>query len=141
MTGLRRASSPGRGRPAITSADRRDVGETLVEIVMTVVIVGIAVTALISGLATTTSASTTNRATADGDTVMRNFAEAIKDAAGTCVDGLPIVAGYTPPAGFGATISPANPVCPAVTETQRLTLDVTGPSGVHQAMQIVVRTP
>ncbi|MCU1361688.1 MAG: hypothetical protein JWN99_2977 [Ilumatobacteraceae bacterium] len=121
--------------------DDRDLGETLVEVVMTVVIIGIAVTALISGLATTASASTTSRATADADTVMRNYAEAIKDAASTCLVGVPIAIGYAPPAGFGATVAPAGPVCPAVTDTSRLTLNVTGPSGVHQTMQIVVRTP
>ena len=47
---------------------------------MTVVIIGISVTALISGLATTATASTTNRNTVVADTVMRNFAEAIKHA-------------------------------------------------------------
>lgn len=121
--------------------DHRDAGETLVEIVLTVVIIGITVTALISGLATTSTASTTNRNTVTADTVMRNYAEAIKDATGQCVVGVPIAIGYAPPGGFGATVSPAAPVCPAVTTTARLTLTVVGPSGIHQSMQMVVRTP
>ena len=108
---------------------------------MTVVIIGIAVTALVSGLASTATASTTNRNTVVADTVMRNFAEAIKDAALDCVDGAPIAVGYTPPVGFVVTATPANALCPAVTDTRRLTLDVDGPSGVRQHMEIVVRTP
>lgn len=128
-------------RRAERRIDRRDSGETLVEIVLTVVIIGVAVTALVSALATTATASTTNRSTVDADTVMRNFAEAIKDAALRCVEAAPIVVGYTPPVGFAATATPADAMCPAVTATNRLTLDIDGPSGVHQHMEIVVRTP
>jgi type II secretory pathway pseudopilin PulG len=128
-------------RRAQRRIDRRDPGETLVEIVLTVVIIGVAVTALVSALATTATASTTNRSTVDADTVMRNFAEAIKDATLDCVEGAPIVFGYTPPDGFGAAATPADALCPPVATTTMLTLDVDGPSGVHQHMEIVVRTP
>lgn len=128
-------------RRAERRTDRRDAGETLVEIVLTVVIIGVAVTALVSALATTATASTTNRSTVDADTVMRNLAEAIKDAALECVDGAPIAVDYTPPVGFVATTTPVNALCPAVTDTRRLVLDVDGPSGVHQHMEIEVRTP
>lgn len=122
-------------------ADGRDVGETLVEVVMTVVIIGIAVTALISGLATTAAASTTNRVTADADTVMRNLAEAIKDASTTCVAGAPLALAFSAPSGFTTTVGPSDPLCPPVNDTQKLTLHVTGPSNVNQTMQVVVRTP
>lgn len=132
---------PRRPHRLTTRTDRHDAGETLVEIILTVVIVGVAVTALISGLASTAAASTTNRHTADADTVVRNLAEAIKDASRDCVEGNPIAISYTPPAGFGATVVPANPVCPSVTSTALLTIDVDTPSGGHQSMQIVVRTP
>jgi type II secretory pathway pseudopilin PulG len=120
---------------------RPDAGETLVEIVMTVVIIGVAVTALVSGLASTAAASTTNKNTVVADTVMRNYAEALKDASGDCVEGQALVVNYTAPANFVAVVTPSVPLCPAPTETQSLTLDVDGPDGVHQTMQIVVRTP
>jgi type II secretory pathway pseudopilin PulG len=127
--------------PRDASSTRRDAGETLVEIVMTVVIIGIAVTALVSGLASTATASTTNRNTVVADTVMRNLAEAMKDSASRCVDGQPIEATYAPPDRFVVTITPADPLCPSPTTTQGLTLEVDGPDDVHQSMQIVVRTP
>ncbi len=105
------------------------------------VIIGISVTALISGLATTATASTTNRNTVVADTVMRNFAEAIKHGASGCVDGEPVDVDYTPPDGFAVSITPSNPVCPGPTAVQRLTLDVDAPSDIRQTMQIMVRTP
>jgi type II secretory pathway pseudopilin PulG len=119
----------------------RDAGETLVEIVMTVVIIGIAVTALISGLATTATASTTNRNTVVADTVMRNLAEAIKHSSSACVEGQPLDVQFTPPDAFAVSVTPAAPACPPPTAVELLTLDVDGPGDVHQTMQIVVRTP
>lgn len=119
----------------------RDAGESLIEIVLTVVIIGVAITALVSGLATSASAGTTTRATVGADAVMRNFAESVKLAAASCTEGAPISVTFAPPSGYTTTSTPAVPLCPPVTSTGRVTLDVTGPNGVVQTMQIVVRTP
>ena len=108
---------------------------------LTVVIIGVAITALVSGLATTAQSSTNNRATVGADAVMRNFAESVRFAAASCTEGAPMPVSFTPPTGFTAVSTPAVPVCPAVTSTSRVTLDVTGPGGVVQTMQVVVRTP
>ena len=121
--------------------DRRDLGETLVEVVLTMVIIGVAVTALISGLATTAAASTTSRNTVGADSAMRNAAEAIKNAAGTCVAGAPMQIGDTSTDDFSVTVTPNDPRCPDVTTTQTVTIQVEGPGDVFQTMDVVVRTP
>jgi type II secretory pathway pseudopilin PulG len=120
---------------------RKDLGETLVEIVLTVVIVGVAVSALVSGLGTAAAAGATQRSAAEVDTVMRNYAEAIKSSARSCVVGGTFVTSFTPPSGFTATMTPTTGACPAVNATQLLTLRVAGPRGVEQTMDIRVRTP
>ncbi|MGD9999213.1 MAG: hypothetical protein AB7U39_20015 [Ilumatobacteraceae bacterium] len=120
---------------------RRDAGETLVVIALTVVIIGVAVTALVSGLATTATAGNTNRNLLVADATMRNFAEAIKQGADDCTVGAPLAFSATPPTGFTTTVDPATPTCPAPTTTDTLTLTVNGPDGLRQTMQLVVRTP
>jgi Tfp pilus assembly protein PilV len=120
---------------------RRDRGETLIEVVITVVIIAISVTALISSLATTGSAGQTQRNSVLADTVLRNYAEATEAAVRSCQSGATYTVAYTPPTGFSVTTTPATSACPIPTSTQTLTLSVTGPAGFRDAMQIKVRTP
>ena len=120
---------------------RRDRGDSLVEIVMTVVIVGATVTALIASLATAANASRTQRDGARADAVMRNFAEAAKAASKSCTPGASYQVAYTPPDGFTVAATPGDGICPAAHATQVLTLTVRGPSGLEDTMQIVLRTP
>jgi type II secretory pathway pseudopilin PulG len=120
---------------------RKDLGESLVEIVFTVVIVGVAVAGLVSGLATAASAGAVQRSAAIADTVLRNAAEATKAAARTCTAGGTYSIDYTPPAGYQLRVTPSDGRCPDPTTTSLLTLSVTGPSGVDQSLQIRIRTP
>jgi len=120
---------------------RPDRGETLVEIVITVVIIGVAVTALVSALATSAAAGGAHRTNVSTDTVMRNYAEATKAAAQSCTVGGTYVIGYVPPTGYAVAVAPAGNRCPAVHATTMLTLSVTGPTSVRQSMEIKVRTP
>jgi type II secretory pathway pseudopilin PulG len=121
---------------------RTDRGDTLIEIVITIVIVSLTVTALISSLATTGAAGQAQRVSALTDTVLRNYAEATKAAARTCTDGgTHYSPTYEPPTGFVSSATPSGGICPAVDTTELLTLAVTGPSGVTQTMEIVVRAP
>lgn len=129
-------------------ADRRrcrrsgdDRGESLVEIVLTVVIIGITVTALVSGLATAATAGTAQRHDVGADTVMRNYAEATKAAVQSCTPGGTFVVDYVPPAGFAVANSPDGRRCPDVDTTQLLELRVSAPGGIVDTMQIRVRTP
>ena len=120
---------------------RRDSGETLIEILLTVVITGLTFTALIASLATAGNAGNAQRASVASDVVIRNYAEATKAATQQCVAGGAYTVAFVPPTGFTAIASPATTICPAVTATQVLQLTVTGPQGFHETMQIEVRTP
>ena len=123
---------------------RRDAGETLVEILLTVVITGLAITALISSLAVAGNTGNVQRSSVQTDVEMRNYAEATKAAVlqACTVGGDTYTVGYTPQTGFTvATDPPDDGVCPAVTTTKPLTLKVTGPLGLNQTMDIKVRTP
>lgn len=62
-----------------TSLDCRDRGDTLVEVLVAVVIIGLAVVALLGTLLTTTSASVVHRATSSFDSYVSNFAEAARN--------------------------------------------------------------
>jgi Tfp pilus assembly protein PilV len=124
-----------------TMRERRDAGETLIEILFTVVITGLTITALIASLATAGNAGNVQRNSLRGDIVMRNYAEATKAAAQTCVAGATYTVVYTPPTGFTSTTVPTGTVCPAVATPRLLQLVVTGPLGLRETMQVKVSTP
>ncbi len=138
------------GRGRLTGRFRRraadgatDAGESLIEILLTVVITGLTVGALLAGLANAGEAGNVQRANVTGDKIMRNFAEATKAAARSCVAGGPLLVVSTEPGKYHAVISdpPTTPQCPSSTVATVLTLDVSGPSGLHETMQIAVRRP
>jgi type II secretory pathway pseudopilin PulG len=120
---------------------RRDVGETLIEILLTIVIISLTITALVSSLATVANAGTTQRSSVKVDVVLRNYAEANKVAAQSCVVGGNYTVTFSAPTGYTATVSPADTACPGVTAPKLLQLTVDGPSGAHATMQLRVRTP
>ena len=139
-------------RRALTRA-RADVGESLIEILLTVMITGLTITALLSSLATAGNAGNAQRNSVQGDLVMRNYAEAIKAAAAGCVQGANYTVEYEEPLGFTvaavvesppgfdvATV-PSSGVCPSVASPQLLRLEVSGPQGLFETMQLKTRTP
>jgi Tfp pilus assembly protein PilV len=120
---------------------RGDIGETLIEVLLTVMIVGATVTALIASLGTVSNAGNAQRIGVRTDVVMRNYAEATKAAVQGCAEGATYAVAYLPPAGFTVSASPVATTCPTVDAPQVLNLRVVGPSGLAQTMQIRVRTP
>lgn len=142
-----------------------DFGETLVEVLMTVAIIGIALGALIGALTVSLSSSVEHRSLANIDTVLRSYAETIKydvqlqsspwyvDCAGVTssayngrgVTAPPGPTGWTQPyiVGIqylnGSTASLDNP-CQAG-DFQLLTVGLRGPDGTLEQMTFGVRSP
>lgn len=97
----------------MNSRDRAsaEAGMTLVEVLVTLMIMGLAIAGITSGLGTASLASATHRRTVTADQVARNYAEAIKQyvrAGGyqTCAPSGAYSAatvGYTAPTGFTVT--------------------------------------
>jgi type II secretory pathway pseudopilin PulG len=118
-----------------------DRGESLLEIVITVVIVAVTITALVAGLGSVASAGNAHKLGVQADAVMRNYAEASKSAARLCTVGGTWTPDYTPPDGFAVSMEPADSACPGLADARRVELAVLAPDGTRHTMTIVVRTP
>ena len=134
---------------------RRDQrGDTLIEIIFAVVIMGIVVSALFASFATASTASKAGRDYVTADAVLRNFAEATKAAVRTSctAPGATFSVNYPSliPAGSGITTTNtnANQSCPPVTgspaaQAPTINFTVSVPNGAHtqRTLSIAVRTP
>jgi type II secretory pathway pseudopilin PulG len=120
---------------------RRDAGETLVEIMFTIVIIGLTVTALLSSLGTVGKAGNAQRNGVKADFVLRGYAEATKLGAQSCTVGATYTVTYTPPTGFTPSVTPVGNACPPVATPKLLQLKVLGPLGLQETLQIKVSTP
>lgn len=120
-----------------------DEGESLVEIVIALVLISLVVSALMAGLATAARASKSQRDLVKVDTVMRSYAESVKNEVRTGCNN-PLTTpnyydNYTPPLGFTVSQSDAR-ICPLQTTVLKQRLTVSG-SGVTRTMEIEVRSP
>ncbi len=124
---------------------RTESGESLVEVLIAIVLIGAIVAGYFVAFSTATSASTTNKDLATADAILRNYAEDVKAAVRSgCTAGAPLTVSYPQsgqPAlasGFNASLS-NSPTCPSTTQVQKVAITVTVPSGSSRELDIDVR--
>ena len=131
-----------------------DRGDTLIEVLVAVVILGLAAVAILGGLAASAKTSSHDRGHSRATGYVRDFAESIEqtvsgggyDPAGTYT--------YSPGGAYLASVvsaqcattasektgAPAWGPCPGGGDVQLLTLNVTGPGGADsESLKVVVR--
>lgn len=136
-----------RARPA---ADR---GETLLELVIALAILGIAVVAIVGGLSAAVMLSDVHRKQAAAGVAVRDYAEAMQTSVATghytaCAAPSPVT--FTPPTGYTSSIlavrfwngSAWQPSCTTDIGLQRLTLQVASIDGrAAERLEVVLRKP
>jgi prepilin-type N-terminal cleavage/methylation domain-containing protein len=132
-----------------------DPGFTLVELLVTVVILGIAFTVFVGGMGTSILASDYHRRQASTETVLRDFAETLKSRNTTYVTCATTYSAPSTPPGYTASVTAVaywngtnayvNPLstCPAVDNgLQRISLRATSSAGRDaETVDIVKRKP
>jgi type II secretory pathway pseudopilin PulG len=93
----------------VTRATRDERGETLVELLATIVIMGTAVVAVIAGIGVAITASDANAKQVTALTVVRNYAEAIQAGryvpCATAASYAPAAVAFTPPPNFTVSVT------------------------------------
>ena len=126
-------------------AHRNQRGESLIEIIFAIIVIGLVVSAVVAAINTSENGSSAHRDLVKADNVLRNYAEAVKTAVrSTCTpSGGTWTATYpgTMPAGGFSVNTLAGQPCPNVTTTGAVTVRVTLPNSSTKTMSLVVRTP
>ncbi len=136
----------------------KDSGETLIELIMAVAIMGVVVVGIVGGIATTILMSDIHRKQATAGSYVRSYAEAVGTYVGvpgnfdptTSPSALQKQVGFAAPTGFAATVTP--PVrcwngttfgtCNKTSTVQRVTLNVASTdSRASESLIVVVRKP
>jgi type II secretory pathway pseudopilin PulG len=127
-----------------------DNGETLIEVLAAIIILGTAIAALLAGLGSAVLNSSRHRDLATGNALLRGYAEAVKQStrAGyvNCATTYNVSStSYTLPAGWAV---PTNAVavpagCSGANDpgTQQVTITIVTPKNVSQSLDIWVRKP
>ena len=127
---------------------RDEAGDTLIEVIFAIVIIGLVSSALFAAYATGSTASNRTRDLTTVDAVLRNAAEATKTAvrAGCIGTGTTYSVHYDAPAGFSAPSDINNASCPPRTgsitaQAPAVTLTAAAPNGASKSLIVVVRSP
>ena len=118
-------------------------GETLIEILISVVLIGLIVATILPEYFTASVASQAHRNFVVADQLLRNNAEAVKGAVRTqCTSpSSTYTTTTTSAAGFSVSVNPSAGQCPPVTSVQQVDLTVTMSNGVTRGLSIDVRSP
>src|SRR5215467_8125481 len=113
-----------------------ETGETLLEVLIALVIIGLVVGAFFASFTTASSASTQQRNLVTADGILRNYAESVKTAVrDSCNSFATYTPAYSAPSGFVVSPDPTAPqACPPVSgplaqQVPTVHLTVTLPSG------------
>jgi prepilin-type N-terminal cleavage/methylation domain-containing protein len=87
------------------SPEHGDDGVTLVELIISIAILGIAFVAILGGMFTLQTTSTYHTRQADGANGIRQYAEVVSALPYQTCPATYVAAGFTPPAGWTATLS------------------------------------
>jgi type II secretory pathway pseudopilin PulG len=122
---------------------RGEGGETLVELLIAIVIMGLVVGAVFATYATAATAAKSQRDFVTADAELRDYAEALQTASQSCTPGATLVPAppATPYPYPALSTAPANPACPPVTTVLPITISVTPPGAPAQKLTTYVRTP
>ena len=134
------AQLPGRRR---CPSRGEESGFTLVEVLVTVVIMGIAVVTLVGGMLSAVTASDLHRKDTVLATSLRAYAENIKSSVQqSCLQGAATFTATSPgPAGYTEVISNGTTTCPPLGSTSQLVLTATAADGTTASITIVVAVP
>lgn len=120
------------------------MGETLIEVLISLVVLGIVFAAFFAGIATTSTATKSHRYFVTADAVLRDYAETAKQAArDTCTSsntGAAIPVTLTTPTPSGFTVTATGLTCPPPTTVNQVDITATLPNGVDKRLSIDVRT-
>jgi hypothetical protein len=127
------------------SRSNDETGESLLEIVLALVVMGLVVGAFFATYATQGSGSTAHRTLVTADGVLRAYAESTKSAVREecTTPGETFAVTYSPPAGY--TVNPlVGQPCPPRASTgtwSPIVLTVEMPNGDDRSLSLVVRSP
>ena len=124
--------------------DTRDErGETLLEVLVSLVVIGLVIGGLFANYATSATASKSPRDFVTADALLRSRAEATKQAVRRdCASSATYTTTTTSlPANFNVAVSPSTTSCPGVTTVQPLVITATLPNGHTKTLSVEVRSP
>ena len=119
--------------------ERSDAGFTLIEVLLTIVILAIAITVFMTGIATAISGSSHQRQDVLAASALRAEVVALQEGAAAACP-----APWPPSASSLVSLSPASPTCPTVGSPTQIVVTVkvaAGPRLPAESLTIWVRAP